>query len=349
MLSCYLTLMFNNSTNSFILAPNPLSFPLLRELQERFLYTAVAPGFHTSRFGHSLRVPDSSTCRCMLHRGDNQYARGSERLLEGFSVGYLDGVVHGYFASKSVDNLTFNSFIETNAEQAALSSLPPVASVKPLKSEPQEPVATKAVKYKATERFDAGASVPITRQEVRASGTGNASLARHAVSGKDKMSRSTSQARHVKPYKGRTRRVKCQAKTTVSGQGQSSRTNPLAKCQGSDKGKEVRGEYFTSDKFKTNLAKSAASVKVKAAQARYNASQKCKITRARYAASDEGKAARAKYVTSDKGKLSQAIRTAKLRAYQSALRNGFSEELAREKAQAVADKKRAELSLTKPL
>ena len=294
-----------------------------------------------------MRVADSSTCRCMLHRGDNQCARSSERQLEGFSVGYLDGVVYGYFAneSQSVDNLTFNSLIETNAEQAALPSLPPVASVKPLKREPQEPVATKAVKHKAAEIFDAGVSVPITRQEVRASGTGNASLARHAVSGKGKMSRSTSQARHVKPCKGTTRQVKCQTKTTVSGQGESSR----AKYQGSHKGKEVRAESFTSDQFKVSLAGFAASVKVKAAQARYKASQKCKITRALYAASDEGKAAKARYATSDKGKLSQAIRTAKLRAYQSAVRNGFSEELAREKAQAVADKKRAQLSLTKPL
>ena len=322
--------MFNNSTNSFILVPHPLSFPLLRELQERFLYTAVDPGFHTNRFGHSLRIPDSSTCRCMLHRGENQCARGSERLLEGFSVGCPDGVVNGYFAneSESVDNLTFNSSIETNAQQAALPSLPPVTSVKPLKRKLPEPVATKAVKYKATEIANAGASVPITRQKVRASRTGNAS-----------------QARHVKPDKGITRRVKCPAKTTVSGQGESSRAKTPAKYRGSHKCKEVRAEYFTSDQFNASLVK----FKAKARRAKYNASQKCKITRARYAASDEGKAAKAKYATSDKGRLSQAIRTAKLRAYQSAVRNGFSEELAREKAQAVADKKRAALSLTNPL
>lgn len=99
--------MFNNSTSDFFLVPDPHGFPLLRELQERFLYTAVAPGFHASRFGHSLRIHDASTCRCMLHQGDNQCGRGSERRLEGFSVGYLDGVVYSQFAneSESVDNL----------------------------------------------------------------------------------------------------------------------------------------------------------------------------------------------------------------------------------------------------
>lgn len=339
--------MFNNSTSNFVLVPDPHGFRLLRELQERFLYTAVAPGFHASRFGHSLRIPDAPTCRCMLHRGGSQCGRGSERLQEGFSVGYLDGVVYGYFAneSESVDNLKFNSLITTNEQQAALPSLPPLTSVKPLKRGLQEPVATKAVKDKATEIFDTGASVPITRQKVCASRTGNARQAKHAVSGKGRMSRSTSQARHVKPVKGSTRRVTCQAKTTVSGQGKSSR----AKYQSSHKGKETRAEEFTSGQFKTSTAKIAASVRNTAAKARYYASQKCKITRAIYAASDQGKAAKAKYATSDRGKLSQIIRTAKSRAYQSALRNGFSEELAREKAQAVADKKRAALSLTNPL
>lgn len=312
-----------------------------------------------------MRIPDSSTRRYMLHRGGNQCTQGSERLLEGFSVGYLDGVVYGYFAneSESVDNLKFNSLIASNAQQAALPSLPLVASVKPLNREPQKPVATKAVQYKATEIIDAGVSVPITRQKVRASRTGNASQAGHAVSGKGKMSRSTSQARHVKPAKGRIRRVKCQAKTTVASQSESSQAKTLAKYLAShhkgkevrarylasQKGREVRAKYFKSDQFKASLAKFAASDKGKATQARYNASQKCRITRARYAASDKGKIAKAKYAASDKGKLSRAISTAKFRAYQSAIRKGFSEELAREKAQAVADKKRAALSLANPL
>ena len=351
--------MLNNLTNNFIPVSHSPSFPLLRELQERFLFPGVVSGFHTSRFGHSSPIINSSTCGCLLNRGTNQCTRSSQRMLEGFSIDYLDGIVYGYFAneSKSVDNLKFNSLIAKNDQQAALP--PPVTLVKPVKRESQEPVSTKTVTYNATEIFDAGASGPMTRQKVRALGAANASQVRQVVSDKGKMNRLTSKARHVKPVKGRTRRVKRQAKTTVSSQGKSRRAESQAKYLRSDKGKEVRArylasdkgrevsaKYFKSDQFKASLAKYAASDKGKATQARYARSQKCKITRARYNASSEGQAAQARYATSDKGKLSQAIRTAKFRAYQSALRNGFSKELAREKAQAVADKKRAELSLT---
>lgn len=356
--------MLNNLSNNFIPVSHFPSFPLLRELQERFLFPGVVSGFHPSRFAHSLPTIDASTCGCLLHRGTNQCTRSSQRMLEGFSIDYLNGIVYRYFAneSESVDNLKFNSLIATNEQQAALPSLPPVTLVKPVKRESQEPVSTKTVKYNATEISDAGASGPITRQKVRALGAANASQVRQAVSDKGKMNQLTSKARHVKPVKGRTRRVKRQAKTTVSSQGGSSRAESQAKYLGSDKGKEVRArylasdkgrevsaKYFKSDQFKACLAKYAASDKGKATSARYAGSQKCKKTRAKYRASSEGQAAQARYATSDKGKLSQAIRTAKYRAYQSALRNGFSKELAREKAQAVADKKRAELSLTNSL
>lgn len=70
-------------------------------------------------------------------------------------------------------------------------------------------------------------------------------------------------------------------------------------------------------------------------------SYKRKATQARYSASDKGKQTKARYVKSLKGKVSQIIRSAKLRAYRAAVKNGFSEELARKEGELVAAHRRA--------
>lgn len=109
----------------------------------------------------------------------------------------------------------------------------------------------------------------------------------------------------------------------------------------SDKGRVVKSRYSASDKGK-----------VSPARARYLASDKGKVSRARimarYAASDKGKMARAKsrakYAASDKGRATIAIRSARFEARRKALRQGFTEEVAKEKGESAADAKKAELS-----
>lgn len=104
-------------------------------------------------------------------------------------------------------------------------------------------------------------------------------------------------------------------------------------------GNTRQDKYFSSDKGKV-------------AKARYLASDKGKVSRARimarYAATDKGKMARAKsrakYAASAKGKASKAIGSARFEARRKALKQGFSEEVAKEKGESAAEVKKAELS-----
>ena len=94
------------------------------------------------------------------------------------------------------------------------------------------------------------------------------------------------------------------------------------------------------------------SGKGKVAKARYLASDKGKGSRARimarYAATGKGRMARAKsrakYAASDKGKASKAIVSARFEARRKALKQGFSEEVAKEIGELAADAKKVELS-----
>lgn len=70
-------------------------------------------------------------------------------------------------------------------------------------------------------------------------------------------------------------------------------------------------------------------------------SYKRKSRQARYSASDKGKKSKARYAKSFKGRVSQIIRSAKLRAYRAAVKQGFSEELARKEGELVAANRRA--------
>ena len=121
-----------------------------------------------------------------------------------------------------------------------------------------------------------------------------------------------------------------------------------AKCYLSEKRKPVRVRYDASIGRTLARARYAASEKGKEAGARYLESDEGRLRQARikakYALSEKGRATMARYRASDQGKFLQAIRNARSYAYRSALRQGVSEELAREKGELAADKKRAALS-----
>ncbi len=114
-------------------------------------------------------------------------------------------------------------------------------------------------------------------------------------------------------------------------------------------GNTRQDQYASSDKARYSASDKS---KVSPARARYLASDKGKVSRARimarYAASDKGKMARAKsrakYAASDKGKATIAIRSARFEARRKALRQGFTEEVAKEKGESAADAKKGELS-----
>ena len=112
-------------------------------------------------------------------------------------------------------------------------------------------------------------------------------------------------------------------------------------------GRACEGTRVTSEKIRNRRARYLASGKGKIARARYLASYKGKIARARYLASDKARKSRAKscakHFAFDEGRLMPTTSYARIKAYRKALQKGFSKDLAREKGQIAADKKRAEL------
>lgn len=112
-------------------------------------------------------------------------------------------------------------------------------------------------------------------------------------------------------------------------------------------GKASQGRYSVSIKRKDARARAqaryAASAKGKKAKARYMASDKGRKAKARYLASDKCKETTARYSRTEKAKTGVAIRTARSNAYRSAINRGLGEQVAREKAELAADKKRAQL------
>ena len=121
-----------------------------------------------------------------------------------------------------------------------------------------------------------------------------------------------------------------------------------AKYNQSDKRKTNRAKYDRSDKCKASKARLRQTQRDKAARARYARSYENYLSQARYSASDKGKRTRAAYTATEKCKTMQAIRSARSNGYRKALRDGFSEEVARKKGELAANKKRAELSLATP-
>ena len=111
--------------------------------------------------------------------------------------------------------------------------------------------------------------------------------------------------------------------------------------------KACEGTCVTSEKSRSRRVRYIASGKGKIARARYLASGKGKIARARYLASDKARKSRAKsgakHFAFDEGRLMPITSYARIKAYRKALQKGFSKDLAKEKGQIAADKKRAEL------
>ena len=112
-----------------------------------------------------------------------------------------------------------------------------------------------------------------------------------------------------------------------------------ASCLGRMRIARSRAKYAKSARGKLTQAR---------IQARYVASPSGRASRARvnakYSASEKAKKSRARYNTSVKGQVTKAIKNIKSRAYRSGLKQGLSDELAREKGNQVARKKRAQLA-----
>lgn len=185
-----------------------------------------------------------------------------------------------------------------------------LASVGPLKKDTQQKTLTETVNFNATKSSRSGESMTLILEEAAISGRRKASKSKCYASEKDK--------------------------------GLRARYNAAVKCR------EAQARYDASVKRKEARARYLASEKGRQTRARYLASGKGKLSTARsvakYSISEKGKNTRAKYAISEKGKLAQAIRSARSYGYRLAIRQGFSEELAREKGELAADKKRAELS-----
>ena len=208
-----------------------------------------------------------------------------------------------------------------------------VATVWPLdKDTQQHPVLNETVRSKATESCDSGESVPLTLEKVHISGTGYSSQAKDSASNEGKRSRATK-------LSSDKRKVSL-AKYAASNEAKKTRARHLS----SDKGKATNARYAASVSCKVSQAKYAQSDGAKKARARYLSSDKGKAALARYAASEKGKARLARYAASYKGKVAHATKNAKSLAYRAALRQGFSEEIARGKGESAANAMKAELS-----
>ena len=124
-------------------------------------------------------------------------------------------------------------------------------------------------------------------------------------------------ASYLASERGKASRARAQAKYFASDKGKKAR----AKYNASRKSKNTRAMYLTSDKGKVNR---------RIAQAKYCKSVKFRDARIKYSLSVKGREVRAKYAASDKGKVRQSIRSTRSNAYKAALKQGYSEELARE-------------------
>ena len=105
-------------------------------------------------------------------------------------------------------------------------------------------------------------------------------------------------------------------------------------------GDSSQANYAKSLRRRMTQAKYIASVKGKKTRARYSASARAKTSRANYVATERGQLSKlkcqAKYLSSTKGRMRRAISNAKSGAYRTALKQGYCEELAREKGELAA-------------
>ena len=179
--------------------------------------------------------------------------------------------------------------------------------VKWLSKNTQQQVPTEAVKFQVTDSLGVGGPTHLALEDGYVSGTSKTSQTADIASNKNKASHNSKQAKYAR----------------------------------TDKGKAARARYNASDKGKASHDKK---------QAKYARTDKGKAARARYNASDKGRAAKARYLAkynmSDITKIRKAVRYTKWYAYQTALKKGYSEKLARNKGELAAKNKMAKLSFT---
>lgn len=115
---------------------------------------------------------------------------------------------------------------------------------------------------------------------------------------------------------------------------------PATKANVLATGDSSQANYANSLRRRMTQAKYIGSVKGKKNRAQYNASARAKMSRANYVATEKGRLSKlkcqAKYLSSTKGRMSRAISNARSGAYRTALKQGYCEELAREKGELAA-------------
>ncbi len=291
--------------------------PCLQELQKNpLLLLAEVSSSQLSGFGYPVQILRQSHSGYLKQQLPNQDTPGSSRALSIFSTFHLPPSVHS--------TVTF-------------SQPPPrsIAAVSPLIRYTQQQAPANTVEFKATESSGYGELLPPTPDLPQALKT------LKEVSESDK--RNATRARYAASEKGRKAIARAKAKYQASNKGKEIMARARAKYMASDKGKETIAKYTASDKRKTSRAKYAASEKgrkaIARARAKYMASDKCKEASARRWA---------KFAASDKGKADQPIRYTRTTTYRLAIKQGLSEELAREKAELAAEAKKAELTSVPP-
>ncbi len=128
--------------------------------------------------------------------------------------------------------------------------------------------------------------------------------------------------------------------------GKAARAKYQKSYQQSPAGKAAKDKYAQSPAGKAARAKYQQSPGRKAAQAKYHQSPAGKAARAKYQQSPAGKAARAKYQQSPAGKAAHAIRAARYNAFKKELAISGNEEIARQKGEEAAERKRLSLQNT---
>ena len=299
-------------------------FSYLRDLREIFLSSTGSSGSQRRGFGYSVQVRDSNDSGYLAHQLTSQGTPGSSHTLDDSSILYLPSVektlmspdffsqndteefMLGCFAYKTDEDISFTGLTSTDSQQTDQPSLRSVAMVEPLNKDTQQQVLTETVKTKKENAsFGSGEPSPLTPRET-------------FVSRMRKASRATIQAKYHATCEAKSRRAISQSRYNTSEKGR----NTKARYRKSDKGREGRAKYNESEKGKWKTAK----------------------RNSRYHSSEKGKNTTAKYYASDRGMIARIVANTKSYAYRSALKLGLSEELAREKAESAANKKRAELS-----
>ncbi len=347
--------------------------PCLQELQKNpLLLLAEVSSSQLRGFGYPVQILEQSHSGYLKQQLPNQETPGSSSALSVFSTFHLPPPVHSTitFSQPPPRSIAAVSpLIRYTQQQAPANTVEFKATESSGYGEllPPNPDLPQALK---------------TLKEVSESDKRNATRARYAASEKGRKAIARAKAKYLASNKGKETTARATAKYMASDQGKESiakytasdkRKTSRAKYAASEKGRKARAKYLASNKGKETMARATAkymaSDKGKETIAKYTASDKRKTSRAKYAASEKGRKAiaraRAKYMASDKykeasarrwakfaasdkGKADQAIRYTRTTTYRLAIKQGLSEELAREKAESAAEAKKAELTSVPP-